>query len=71
MEGQHPREPGSPRNPVSHGADIGAPGQVERRPLDRSSRTPGQRNLMAVFVLTGVVMVFAAAVAIWMYWLQG
>lgn len=46
-----------------------------RPPADRrfgaQSSAPGRGSLMAVIVLTGIVLVFAAAIAFWMYWLQG
>ncbi len=41
-----------------------------RRVVDRPT-PPGNRPLVAVIVLTGLVLVFAAGVAFWMYWLQG
>jgi hypothetical protein len=36
-----------------------------------STAPPGHRALLAVIALTGVVLVFAAGIAFWMYWLQG
>lgn len=42
----------------------------ETRPASNPSR-PGSRPLVAIVVLTGLVLVFAAGVAFWMYWLQG
>lgn len=45
---------------------------TEARPTTGdSSAPPGHRALVAVIVLTGLVLVFAAGVAFWMYWLQG
>lgn len=44
---------------------------TERRPGGDSTAPPGHRALVAVIVLTGLVLVFAAGVAFWMYWLQG
>jgi flagellar basal body-associated protein FliL len=55
---------------VSHGAELDVPRQVESRPPSGSAPKPGQRTLVAVIVLTCLVVLFAAAVAIWMYWLQ-
>jgi hypothetical protein len=43
---------------------------AERQPTgDVAAR--GRRSLVAVIVLTAVVLLFAAALAFWMYWLQG
>jgi hypothetical protein len=44
---------------------------ADRRPTGDAVAPPGRRALVAVIVLTGVVLVFAAALAFWMYWLQG
>lgn len=44
---------------------------TEARSRGDSSAPPGHRALVAVIVLTGLVLVFAAGVAFWMYWLQG
>jgi hypothetical protein len=43
----------------------------ERPPLAEMTTPPGHRALLAVIVLTGLVLVFAAGIAFWMYWLQG
>ncbi|HEY7590569.1 MAG TPA: hypothetical protein VH723_06220 [Candidatus Limnocylindrales bacterium] len=43
----------------------------EPRPRSDRSVQPGQRTMMAVIVLTGVVVAFAAVIAVWMYWIQG
>jgi hypothetical protein len=50
--------------------DRGRPA-AERRPTVDSPAPPGHRALVAIIVLTGLVLVFAAGVAFWMYWLQG
>ncbi len=44
---------------------------AESRPRVDSAAAAGHRALVAVIVLTGVVLVFAAGIAFWMYWLQG
>jgi hypothetical protein len=37
----------------------------------QANTPPGHRALVAIIVMTCVVLGFAAAVAFWMYWLQG
>lgn len=50
--------------------DGGRPAADTRSTVD-SSAPAGHRALVAIIVLTGLVLLFAAGVAFWMYWLQG
>lgn len=58
--------PGSPSTPAHAAADH-EPGIG----LDRDRVREGRVRMAFVVVLTGVVVLFALAIAVWMYWLGG
>ena len=75
--GQAPGSMGDMGAPASHGDGVQPIvtaatnlGDVEPgRGLTAPSRVTGPNPLVFVLVLTGVVMVFAIIVAMWMYWI--
>jgi hypothetical protein len=49
----------------------GTQSRADSQPTGAAGAPPGRRALIAVIVLTGIVLVLAAGLAFWMYWLQG